>query len=275
MTRSLLLLAALLAATPLPLAQSHRTLTDDAWCKDDDNRYTSRYEKACEVREFVLPATALDLDPSQNGGVSVKQWERPDVLVRVRVSSAAATEAEARRLVSASRVSTANGRVRADLPDTDRDDWASVSYEVFAPAQTDLAVRTHNGGVSVQGIRGEVRVEAMNGGISLRDVGGSVQARTTNGGISIALDGGAWAGKGLDAETTNGGISITLPRAYSAEIEARTQMGRISAPDLTVRGATRPSDRRFGDEIRGTLGEGGPRVRAVTRNGGISITQEG
>lgn len=272
MLRSLLFLAALVAA-PLVHAQSQRTLPDNDWCKEDRS-YTER-ERACEVREFVVSAGALDLDPGQNGGVTVRVWDRPDALVRVRVEAKGRSQAEAQRLVSETGVTAQGGRVRATFPQTDRNAWSSVSYDVYAPAQTDLAINTHNGGVSVEGIRGDIGVEAMNGGISLRGVAGKVRAHTTNGGVSVALAGGSWSGEGLDVESTNGGISITLPRGYSAEIEARTQMGRISAPDLTVRDAVRSSDRSFGDEIRGRLGEGGPRVRAVTRNGGISITQEG
>ena len=284
MLRSILLLTALFAAAAAS-AQTQRTLTDDAWCSEDKNSYGDQRERACEVREFVFSAPALDLDPSQNGGVSVKAWDRPDVLVRARVSAAAASDADARRLVSDSRVTLSGGRVRAAIPSTGRKAWASVSYEVFAPAQTDLAVTTHNGGVSVDGVRGDIGVQAMNGGISLRETGGSVTARTVNGGISVALAGDGWQGNGLDVESTNGGISISLPRGYSAEIDAKTTMGRISAPDLAVRNATRSSTesssttdgRRthssFGDEVRGTLGDGGPPVRAVTRNGGISIKQ--
>ena len=278
-----LLLAAALVAAPAALAQSQRTLPDDDWCKEDDGY--GRQEHACEVREFVFPATALDLDPGQNGGVAVRVWDRADVLVRAKVYAQAETGAEARRLLSATRVTAGGGRVRASFPDGSRDGWASVSYEVFAPARTDLAVTTHNGGVSVKGIRGTIGVEAMNGGIALQEVGGTVKAHTVNGGISIALAGGTWQGDGLDAESTNGGISIRLPEDYSAELEVSTQMGRISAPDLSVRNATHSSsssesrtngrrkDWSFGDEVRGTLGQGGPLVRAVTRNGGISITQ--
>ena len=269
-----LLLLALFSAAPLALAQSQRTLPDDPWCNDSDG-YTSRYEKACEVREYVLPAAALDLDPGQNGGVIVCVWDRADVLVRAKVDAQARTQDEARRLLGATRVTANGGRVRAAFPNTGRNESASVSYKVFAPARTDLQVRTHNGGVSVEGLRGDIGVQAMNGGISLRGVAGEVRARTTNGGISIALAGDAWEGKGLDAESTNGGISIRVPEGYSADIEASTQMGRISAPGLVVSGATRTDKRSFGDEIQGTLGQGGPTVRAVTRNGGISITQEG
>ena len=278
-----LLLAAALVAAPAALAQSQRTLADDDWCKEDDGY--GRQAHACEVREFVFSAAALDLDPGQNGGVAVRVWDRADVLVRAKVYAQAKTGAEARRLLSETRVAAGGGRVRASFPSSRRDGGASVSYEVFAPARTDLAVTTHNGGVSVKGIRGDIGVEAMNGGIALQEVAGKVRAHTVNGGVSVVLAGGTWQGEGLDVESTNGGISIRLPEGYSAELEASTQMGRISAPDLTVRDATRSSTssetrtngRRnewsFGDEVRGTLGQGGPLVRAVTRNGGISITQ--
>ena len=42
----------------------------------------------CEIREQSLASIGrLNIDAGQNGGVSVKGWLRPDVLVRARVEA--------------------------------------------------------------------------------------------------------------------------------------------------------------------------------------------
>ncbi len=255
------LLAFVLLAACATTAQPARTLTDDEWC---ENERRGDRERACEVRETVISARSLTVDATPNGGVSVKVWDRADVLVRAKVSAAARRQADAERLVQQTQVRTRNGQVGAATPRTNGDAWVSVSYEIFAPRRTNLNLHTTNGGVSVHGIAGSIEANAVNGGISLNEVGGSVRARTTNGGVSIALAGDAWDGEGLDVESTNGGISITLPENYSAELSAQTQMGRISTSGLTLNNEQRERGRWTGDEIRATLGRGGARLRAVT-----------
>lgn len=272
--RSCPLALALVLLTACASAQPHhRTLSDDEWC---ETSHHGDYERACEVREVVLSADRLDVDAAPNGGITVRTWDRSDVLVRARVESGARTRAEADRLVEETRIRVDGGRVRTEAARTrdGRDRWVSVSYEVFAPARTDLALATVNGGVAVHGVHGDIEARTVNGGISMDGVAGEVVARTTNGGIEVGLDGGAWDGAGLDAETTNGGISMTVPAGYSARLDARTRVGRISASGLSIPEADRQRGRWMGDRVETTLGRGGAPLRLVTQNGGVSIRAE-
>jgi DUF4097 and DUF4098 domain-containing protein YvlB len=248
-----------------------RTLADDDWCAEAGRSagYGSQPAVACEVREVLLPAGRLGVTGT-NGGIKVRQWDRPDVLVRARVVGRAQSEGAAERLVGQTRVEVDDRDVRAVAPRT-RDGSVSVGYEVFAPRRTDLALRTQNGGLSVEGIEGTLVARTQNGGIVLRDVAGDVVARTTNGGVQVGLGGSGWRGSGLDAETTNGGIQITVPRGYSADLEASTETGRIATSGLDLRGTERERGRYVGDRVEGRIGEGGPRLSARTTNGGITI----
>jgi len=266
LTPLLLLLAACATAQP------SRTLSDDAWCDDGVWNGDGTRETVCEVRETVISARRLAVDAAPNGGVEVRAWDRPDVLVRARVSASARRQSEAQRLVEQTTVQIANGQIRSVTPRVD-DGWTSVSYEIFAPRRTDLTLRTVNGGLTVDGIYGSVNAQAVNGGIVLHEVAGAVQAQTTNGGVSVALAGDAWDGEGLSVESTNGGISISLPEGYSAELAAQTRMGRISTDGLALLNEQRDRGQWTGDEIRGTLGRGGALLRASTTNGGVSIRQ--
>ena len=268
-----LLAAALLVGSASAAAQASRTLLDDDWC---DDAGWSEGVTACEVRETVISARRLSVDASPSGGVTVKAWDRPDVLVRARVVAVAPSRAEAERLVDGTDVETQNGRIRARQPRALRGGsrhrrWVSVSYEVFAPRRTDAALRTVNGGVGVHGLHGAVDAQAVNGGISLSDVAGAVRARTTNGSVSVVLAGDRWVGDGLDVESTNGAISLTVPDGYSADLAATTRMGRIATSGLALRDERRAEGQWTGDELTARLGDGGPRLRVTTVNGGVSI----
>ena len=114
-----------------------------------------------------------------------------------------------------------------------------------------------NGPLDVADVRGDMDLRARNGPIALRRVGGDVRVRNDNGPVSIVLDGDRWDGAGLDAQA--------LPRDYSAALEAGTENGPFSADfPLTV-------TRLAGRHIEATLGRGGPTVRAVTKNGPMSL----
>jgi DUF4097 and DUF4098 domain-containing protein YvlB len=141
-----------------------------------------------------------------------------------------------------------------------------VSYEVFVPRRTDLSLKSHNGGISIHDVRGEITFEAVNGGVTLKRLAGDVRGKTTNGGLSIELDGTRWDGEQLDVSATNGGVSLHVPENYSARLETRTVNGRVNV-DFPVTMQGRIDSR----ELSLNLGSGGPLIRAVTTNGGVSV----
>ena len=110
-------------------------------------------------------------------------------------------------------------------------------------------------------------MHATNGGLTLYNVGGDLRGRTTNGGVKIDLEGDHWDGSGLDVQTRNGGIRMTLPKGFSAQLEAETTHGGITVDfPVVIQG-------RLRGHLETTLGSGGPTLRAVTTNGGVTITQ--
>ena len=236
-------------------------------CADRNN--SGDRARHCEMREDTIGgANPLDVDAGRNGGIRVRGWDRGDVLVRTRIESYADTDADARRLVAGVRVETAGGRVRAEGPDTgNRDESWSVSFEISVPRNAMLTLNTNNGGISIDDFRGSAKFHAKNGGLVLTNVGGDLRGETTNGGVTVEVGGDHWDGAGLDVETRNGGIRLTLPKGFSAELEAGTTHGGISIDfPITVQG-------RIGRHLETTLGAGGPKLRAMTTNGGVSIRQ--
>jgi len=270
MLRNLCVTAALVMSLVVAGASQSRDRTirrsADTSCNDGSN---DRRASHCEIREDTIGgANPLDIDSGPNGGIRIRGWDRGDVLVRSKITGYADTDADARRLVSGVRIDTGGGRVRADGPSTGRDEHWSVSFDVQVPRTAMLTLNARNGGISIDDFRGTAAFRTVNGGVSLSNVGGDLHGGTSNGGVTVDLRGDHWDGAGLDVETHNGGVRLNLPATYSAELEAGTTNGRINVDfPITVTG-------RLDRHLTTTLGAGGPRIRAMTTNGGVTIRRQ-
>lgn len=235
------------------------------WCEDDWNGRDGR-ARSCVVFEgdFDDPG-ALALDGRMNGGVTIEGWEEGFVSVRAKVWAYAGDEARAADLLDEVRLSMDDGELEASGPSVERRESWGVTWEVRVPRATDLDVETMNGGIKISDVEGRIDFEALNGGVDLTRVAGDVAGRTTNGGLHVELDGPRWDGRGLDVRTTNGGVTLVIPEGYSADLVTGTVNGGFDLDfPITVQG-------RLGRSLETTLGEGGPRIRATTTNGGVEL----
>ncbi|GAA3995680.1 hypothetical protein GCM10022408_02780 [Hymenobacter fastidiosus] len=264
------LLSALLLglASSAALAQTAPVFTSAC---DDRNSGSRTNKRFCETRDLTMAgpgSQTLTIDGRTNGGISVTGWDGTDVRVRVKISAWAKTDADATDLAKGVAISTSGNTLRAIGAKGLLEGWA-VSYEVFVPRKTALALNTVNGGISLSNLESSISFETVNGGIALSNVAGQVKGQTTNGGVSINLTGSKWEGEGLDVQTTNGGITWSLPKDYSAQLYTSTNAGGISAAGLPV-----TKSGLMYKEITATLGQGGARVKAVTTNGGIKVNRD-
>jgi DUF4097 and DUF4098 domain-containing protein YvlB len=220
----------------------------------------------CEVRESTVTSTgSFSVDARPNGGISVRSWDRPDVLVRARVQASAGDARRAQAIASEIDVSTRAGGTSSRGPRTGRNEGWSVSYEVFVPRTTNLSLTSVNGGISAQNLDGDVQATTTNGGITLRELSGEVRGSSTNGGINVHVAGHVRDGAGVDLRTTNGGVQVTIPAGRGANLEASTVNGGINSDiPLSVQG-------RIGRSVNAEINGGGPTVRLRTTNGGIRI----
>jgi hypothetical protein len=270
LTHMALACAALCLAATAVFAQAENTRYSLA-CHNQDNSYNDSRGRHCEVKEQTMAATggALNVDGRQNGGISVKGWDRGDILVRSQIQTQATTQAEADNLASQVRVTASGGEVRAEGPAQGNNSHWSVSYEIFVPRQTSLALRTHNGGISIADVRGRISFEAQNGGVALKRLGGQVTGETTNGGLSVELTGNTWEGEGLNVKTSNGGLSVSIPENYSAHLETGTVNGHLAvSPGIAE--VTRETK-----QLSLNLGWGGANLRIHTTHGGVAIKRRG
>ena len=143
------------------------------------------------------------------------------------------------------------------------DNDTRVDFRIEVPAGVDLVAGTVNGDVNVRRVAGDVRASTVNGDVNVES-GGNAQGSTVNGSIRATM--GTDLRSDLDFNTVNGSVTVALPAGANAEVEASTVNGSMSSDfPLTVQG--RFSNRR----MRGTIGDGGHRLRLETVNGGIEI----
>jgi len=251
-------------------AQAQRGDPNHEWCSDQYRGWRNDdRDRYCEVREFTLPGrNVIAVDGGPNGGIDVVGWDRNDIRVLAMVQTWDRRSDDAEALASEIEVVT-SGTIRADGPRGWRGrrnaGW-SVSYRLMVPNRSNLDLESLNGGIGIEGVHGDIVFRATNGGIDLSRVGGDVRGGTTNGGIRVDLEGDRWDGRGLDVETTNGGVTVTIPRDFRAELTTGTVNGglQIDFP-ITIQG--RINRRRLTTELNG----GGPPIRVVTTNGGVTI----
>lgn len=223
-----------------------------------------------EIRESTLrPTSLLDVDAGRNGGIKIKGENRSDILVRACVRTWGDTDEDAKSLARSIRISN-DSVVRTEGVSGEKN-W-SVSYEILVPRATNLKLGTFNGGISINGVDGNIEFGATNGGVSLSDVAGAVKGRTTNGGISVNLSGNGWKGSGLDVETTNGGVHLVLPESYAARVETRTVNGGFKSDFSELNVEKEENDRTRGVNISKDINGGGALIRVVTTNGGVKIS---
>jgi len=257
------LLAAVSAAGAEAQDNNWRVVDEEGWCRDRDG--DPDRARHCEVRETILPSSGrVAVDATPNGGIEVTAGAGEGVRLQAKVMAVADDDETARQIASGVRVATA-GTIRADGPRTGRREWWTVSYRLTVPTRTDLDLKSHNGGIALDGVRGRTEFTTTNGGVRVRDSGGALRGRTTNGGVKVELSGSQWEGEGLDVATTNGGVVLEVPENFNAHLETGAVNGSVQM-DFPVR-----VQGRLGKELSTDLGAGGPTVRATTTNGGVVV----
>src|SRR5260370_4602994 len=164
-----------------------------------DYRGDDRLSSHCEIKEQTLPAGgAITVDGKTNGGISIKGWERNEILVRSKIETRAPTQAEADQLAQQVRIETAALNIHAEGPEPREDYQWYVSYEIFVPRRSDLSLQAHNGGISITDVNGRIDFKTTNGGVNLIRVAVAVRGSTANGGVHLELPRALWDGEELN-----------------------------------------------------------------------------
>jgi DUF4097 and DUF4098 domain-containing protein YvlB len=239
---------------------------------DQQSRRESHQVNVCEMREQTIAyGGKLTVDGGRNGGVSVKGWDGPGVLVRSKVDAWGPDDGAAKSVLSQVHVDFSAGELHASGPEHGENQWFAVSFEVFVPRNADLSLKAHNGGISIADVRGHIQFVTTNGGVHLNNLAGDVEGETKNGGLNIALSGNRWDGTKLDARTKNGAVNISMPQNYSAHFETATVNGHVNANfDMPVQASLNQRNERI-KKLSSDIGGGGPTIHVETTNGGVNF----
>ncbi|AFL90350.1 hypothetical protein Terro_4143 [Terriglobus roseus DSM 18391] len=182
--------------------------------------------------------------------------------------------------------------------------WQGRSPEVFVdlPTESDVELRSGNGGLQLTGVHGSVDVKTGNGSVGVEDVTGALritsgngaltvrrvegtlmavsgngpmtlegrlsqfEVRSGNGGMNIVLEPGTTLTSSSRATTGHGGMHLTVPRDLKAELDLTTGNGSLHS-DLPMMSQS-TSDRHH---LHGNINGGGPSLRLTSGNGSVTI----
>ena len=159
------------------------------------------------------------------------------------------------------------------------------NFTILVPAKTSLKLSLTNGKLlSVEGVEGEMELNATNGGIQLSEISGSVIAHSLNGKVTAKFK-QVDPTKPMSFSSMNGTIDVTLPAATKANLKLQTNNGDVFT-DFDVqmqpnaskleRTEAKPGERsrsrvRMETMTSGSINGGGPDFNFKSFNGNIYI----
>jgi DUF4097 and DUF4098 domain-containing protein YvlB len=220
----------------------------------DSHAYTEEFHQTYALN----PDGRVELD-NINGAVHISSWDRNEV--KVDAVKYAGTE---ERLKEA-KIEVQSGKeyleISTKYPDHDmnfnwgsRNNPAGVEYTLTVPRNARLdEIKLINGSLDITG-----KLVAHN-------LSGRAELSTINGHLDARFD--QLSGKSVELNSVNGSLELTIPSDSKAEIEASTVSGGIENDfGLHVN-----NHRYVGHDLRGELGNGGPRIKLENVNGRIEI----
>lgn len=201
---------------------------------------------AQETKSFPVSGAPRVNVTTFDGRVTVHGWDKQEVTY---TATKRAAEEEALKQITV--VGEQQGQVISVNVRNPNDHRGSVDLEVYVPKQSALHVSSGDGGVTLEGVSGEITLRSGDGAIEVSNSGGQLQVNTGDGTIQISkFDGQVDARTGdgaivldgnfnaLSARTGEGEISLTVPAGSSFTIETNSpedisNQGFAVAEDIT------------------------------------------
>ncbi|HWY19632.1 MAG TPA: DUF4097 family beta strand repeat-containing protein [Candidatus Acidoferrum sp.] len=238
----------------------------EARASDHSDAFTEEFHQTYAI----TPDGRVELD-NINGAVHISTWDRSEVKVdAVKYAGTKDRLDDARIEVDAGKDYLS---IRTKYRDHDlnfnwgsRNNPAGVEYTLTVPRTVRLdEIKLINGSLDITGVTGEVRASCINGRLEAHNLSGRAELSTINGHLDARFD--QLSAKSVELNSVNGSVELTIPSDSKAEIEASTVSGGIDNDfGLHV------NHHRFvGHDLRGELGNGGPRIKLANVNGRIEI----
>ena len=162
---------------------------------------------------------------------------------------------------------TSNGSIRVqDLRGSLDAETSNASVDLI-DVEGAVIARSSNGHIHAEGLRGGFDAKTSNAGVNARIARAdrSIRVETSNGGVELALPDGIT--NDVRVKTSNSGITVRLPEPAKARILARTSNSSISSDfDLKMHGEVGKN------HVDGEMGSGGgPLIDLETSNGHIRL----
>jgi len=160
----------------------------------------------------------------------------------------------------------------------------SIEVELQVPRELMSDIRTGDGSITIEGLRGDTHLQTGDGSIHADGLDGkfdahtgdgSVHARgrfdmltlqTGDGSIDAEVENGSKVTGSWSIHTGDGSVRLRVPANLSAELDVHTGDGSIHS-NLSV--ATTGSRRE--NELRGKLNAGGPLLTVRTNDGSVTL----
>jgi DUF4097 and DUF4098 domain-containing protein YvlB len=160
----------------------------------------------------------------------------------------------------------------------------SIQVELRVPREIASDIRTGDGSIIVENLRGETRLSTGDGRIEATSLDGSLDAQTGDGrivtrgrfdrlmlhtgdgSIEAEINNGSRMTSEWSVRTGDGHVTLRLPATLSADLDVHTGDGHIQS-DLPVTTSGSPSEH----ELRGKLNAGGPPLIVRTNDGSIRL----
>jgi len=269
----------------------------------------AQYSTTEEKKFSVTGTPQLELS-TFDGSIEVRGWDRPDVLVEVerRGQNQAAVDSIKVKATQSGNTITVDVPKPATVNHVFFGPSPSASLVVSVPVQAVLKLDSGDGSVTIRRVNGKISIRTADGSVRITEAKGEIVVHTGDGSIqaaeidgrvdletrdgSITVDGvlrgvradsgdgsiklTAQKGSAMDADwaatTGDGTIDVRVPEGFGAEVDAKSNDGRVRIEQLAGQDQQRPRDEdRDRSSARGKIGNGGKVLKLRSGSGSIDV----
>jgi hypothetical protein len=247
----------------------------------------AKYERTVRLSAPLKSGSTLAAQ-THNGAITIAGADVTDCNLIAKITAHALTDEDAQEVAEQTKITLVPSgnklTVKIEKPVLMTNRSVSVEFNAIVPNKTSLELNTHNGGVKITDISGDIdaathnggvnamkvegsiKLETHNGGVTCKDISGDVKLRTHNGGIKINYSETAKPACDVSVVTHNGGVEFVAPPNFSAAVDVSTHNGSIKTDiPITVTGKVSKG------KLTGTIGTGKGKLHLETHNGSIRI----
>ncbi len=184
-------------------------------------------------REFqVRSGGTLEFDLETGGTINIVGWGREAVAVTAELSGRDAD------IVDLTVVETNDGvRVATDYRERRHSTSSSIDFEVRVPSVFNIEIDSMGGGVSIEGVEGEITGKTMGGALNLNDLRGTLRLTTMGGSVTLTRS-------DVDGKVTTMGGKALVEDVFG-DVKVTSMGGNV-----VHRRVTRPDGSSIGDQVK-------------------------